>query len=77
MFTAPFGTILCFVLVPAPKRLPFLSGVTLLWTIFIATFLYLITPMVIQTEFMQVLLSNMTNTLETQPPYLTHAIDEL
>ncbi|KAI1363110.1 hypothetical protein F5Y08DRAFT_310266 [Xylaria arbuscula] len=77
MSIAPFGTILCFMLVPAPKRLPFLQGVALLWTAFIALFLYLITPMVVQMEFVQELLSNLTNSYESESLNIAHTLDEL
>ncbi|KAI1175563.1 hypothetical protein F4777DRAFT_322575 [Nemania sp. FL0916] len=73
----PLCTMLAFVLVPAPKRLPFLSGATLLWNSFLASLLYLLAPRVIRMKYVQEALYNMTDNIKSQSTDIPHSLDEL
>ncbi|KAI0965634.1 hypothetical protein F4678DRAFT_452059 [Xylaria arbuscula] len=74
---APFATIASFILIPASKRLPFISGVSLLWNTFLFALLYRLLPWIVQLEPMQEGLRNMTNELKAMPAGGIHTIDEL
>ncbi|KAK5637113.1 hypothetical protein RRF57_012825 [Xylaria bambusicola] len=71
--TAPLCTMLSFVMVPASKRLSFLSGVTLLWNALLALMLYLLAPRVMHAEWMQGYLSNMTEEIKLESQGLAHS----
>ncbi|KAI0448884.1 hypothetical protein F5B21DRAFT_496116 [Xylaria acuta] len=73
LLVIPFGTVLCFVLIPTPKRLPFLSGVVLISSAFILAVVRLLIPWLIQTGPVQRRLSDMTTELKNG----VHAADEL
>ncbi|KAI0430385.1 hypothetical protein F5Y09DRAFT_307671 [Xylaria sp. FL1042] len=77
LFLAPFATISAFILVPASKRLPFISGVTLLWRAFLYSLLYLLTPWAMKTELVQATLQNMTTDMKSWSHKGAHTIDEL
>ncbi|KAI0539446.1 hypothetical protein GGR58DRAFT_464320 [Xylaria digitata] len=78
MAIAPFSTIISFALIPASKRLPFLSGSTLIWNIFLYSLIYLLTPWAMTTEIYQTALRNITADLKKgRSSGGVHLIDEL
>ncbi|KAI0505475.1 hypothetical protein F5B22DRAFT_525690 [Xylaria bambusicola] len=74
---APLCTMLSFLMVPASKRLSFMSGVTLLWNALLVLMLNLLAPRVIQTEWVQGYLFNMTEEIKIESQGFAHPLDEL
>ncbi|KAI0414494.1 hypothetical protein F5X98DRAFT_389763 [Xylaria grammica] len=74
---APFGTIIAFMLIPAPKRLPFLSGLTLLWNAFLCAVLFLLVPWILRSDMYQTALRDLTADLKSRSTGSAHLIDEL
>lgn len=57
---APFATLVAFILIPAHKRIVFEGGVDLAWNVFLGVSINVVVPWAVKTEFVQMVLRNMT-----------------
>lgn len=76
---APLADFVSFLVVPAHQRIVFEAGVQAVWEIFCSTFVGVILPWLANTEFVSMIVGNITenarNGTDVQPKRLT--LDEL